>query len=175
MVFIYKDQAEYALYDRCVFKRHTKRNFFQFCTWMWVIWAFALLVVGFIDLIWQLLKIWGWGDAFQRGRQVKTLGGLKTEKICSCTDIKWWFCQYLCNRSDFLLRIWAVKDAVILVHSLPMKSRKRLACVIIDTSDTHDITDTDRQTQNGSAHSHVFMTFKHWFLTSQTLDRVKIL
>ena len=48
--------------------------------------------------------------------------------------------------------------------SLPVKSRKRLAYDVIDTSATHasrvcDVTDTDCHTQNGSAHVHAFVTF----------------
>ena len=57
-----------------------------------------------------------------------------------------------------------------------MKSRKWSAHDMIDTSAMH-ATDADCQTQDGSAHGHVFMTFKlfklFFFLTNQTINRLK--
>ena len=56
----------------------------------------------------------------------------------------------------------------MMVRSLPTKERKKkLAVDVIDTSVTHfdlvrDITDTDCQTQNGSAHVRIFETFKRY-------------
>ena len=52
----------------------------------------------------------------------------------------------------------------MLVCSLQMKGRKRLACDVLDTFATHaglvyDITDID-WAQNGNTHSCVFATFK---------------
>ena len=37
----------------------------------------------------------------------------------------------------------------------------------------HDVSDTDLWIQNGSGHGHVYATFKRWFLTNQTISRVK--
>ena len=70
----------------------------------------------------------------------------------------------LCFEFEFL------QVTAILVHSLPLMSRKRLVCEVLDTSATHadlvqDITVSvmDCQTQNGSTHNCVFATFKHKF------------
>ena len=54
----------------------------------------------------------------------------------------------------------------MLVHSLPVENTKGLAQYVKkDASDTaaglvHDVTDTDCQSQNGSAHGHVFFDFR---------------
>ena len=106
----------------------------------------------------------------------------------------WLLFQYFCNRSlsvflsfflsffvslfvyFFLLflflclilhRIWALIGGshVKLVHSLPMKSRKKLVHDATDTCATraglvHDVTDTNWKTQNGSARGRIFATFK---------------
>ena len=65
----------------------------------------------------------------------------------------------------------------MLVRSSPMKSRKRLARDVLDTSATraelvHDVTDTYSHTQNGSAHSSVLAAFKGQVLTNQTINRL---
>ena len=62
-------------------------------------------------------------------------------------------------------------SAAILVRSLLMKSRKRLAHDVINISVTraglfHVVTDTDCRTQNDSAYGSVFATFKRRFLTN---------
>ena len=59
--------------------------------------------------------------------------------------------RYLYTKRTLSLQIWAFRGAAMLVHSLPMKSRKRLACDVPDTSArqspawfmTLHITDTD--------------------------------
>ena len=66
----------------------------------------------------------------------------------------------------------------MLVHSLPLKSTKKLPCDIIDTCATHaglvyNVTDPDCQIQNGSNHSCVCMTFKMSFLTYWTTIQLK--
>ena len=75
---------------------------------------------------------------------------------------------YIYATEAFLLQIPAANSAMgtaILLHSLPMKSRKRLAHNVIDTCVIHadlvHVRDTDYQTKNGSTHSHIFLTFKH--------------
>ena len=69
----------------------------------------------------------------------------------------------------------------MLVCSLPVKrknkNKKKLAPYVIDTCAihlyytdlVHDVITTDCQTQNGSAHSGVFATFKCRFLTHKTI------
>ena len=59
----------------------------------------------------------------------------------------------------------APADTVLLVHALPVKSRKRLAHDVTDSwvslvSVVHDVTNTDCQTQNGSSHSCASATLK---------------
>ena len=64
------------------------------------------------------------------------------------------------------------KFELLLVHSLQMKSKKRLAGNVFETfaahsSLVHDITDTDSLAQNGSTHGSVIPTFKCQFLTGR--------
>ena len=103
----------------------------------------------------------------------------------SFAGLMWLFHLYLCNRSTFFFQIWGLQGAAMLVHSLPMKSRQWVAHGIPNTSAirddpaiqadlVHDITDKDCQMQNGSTHSHVFVTFECQFLTNQTLKFVVI-
>ena len=82
------------------------------------------------------------------------------------------FDQYSCNRSSFLFQVWAPHSKAMLVCSLAMKSRKRLADEVMYTHAgfVQDVTDTDHQTQNGSTHSHVSVTFQHKFLTNLTIN-----
>ena len=82
------------------------------------------------------------------------------------------FDQYSCNRSSFLFQVWAPHSKAMLVCSLAMKSRKRLADEVMYTHAgfVQDVTDTDHQTQNGSTHSHVSVTFQHEFLTNLTIN-----
>ena len=60
----------------------------------------------------------------------------KTNQMCASffwnsifafAGFEWLFCRYLCSRSSSLLRHWAPQRAAILVYSLPMKGRQRLA------------------------------------------------
>ena len=65
----------------------------------------------------------------------------------------------------FLFQTCAAQGAAMLARSLPMKSRKRLACDVFDTLATHagfahGVTDTDCLAQNVSTHGRVFATFK---------------
>ena len=76
------------------------------------------------------------------------------------------FHQYFYFHLFVLLTIWAPQGPARLVHSLPMKSRKRVTCDLFHMTATHaslvyDITDTDCWAQKGSTHGHVFKTFKH--------------
>ena len=68
----------------------------------------------FVDLIvlrWELTK-----DASQS----------ENVKIFLTAGFTWWIYQYLYKRST-MVWIWATQDTVMLVCSLPIKSRKRLA------------------------------------------------
>ena len=65
--------------------------------------------------------------------------------------------QVSCNRGSFLLWIWTLRGATVLVHSLPVKCRKGLAYDVIYTSAT-PCWPCSMQTWNVSADSHVFMT-----------------
>ena len=65
-------------------------------------------------------------------------------------------------------------SATMFVHSLPMKSRERLAQDVVDPCATHDglvhdDTNTESQTQNGSAHGLIFATFKRLLLITRPL------
>ena len=106
---------------------------------------------------------------------------LENVKMCkfSFVGLVWLVYQYLCNRSPFFLPIRASQGAAILVCSLPMRSGKRLAYDVFDTSINHadlvhDVTDTDCRSQNGTTHGCVFVTFKRQFLTNQTINQLKI-
>ena len=64
------------------------------------------------------------------------------------------------RRCTFLRQIWALCVAAVLICSLPIKSRERLAHDVVDACGTrgsldYDIRDTDCQTQNGGAHGHI--------------------
>ena len=53
-----------------------------------------------------------------------------------------------------------------------MKSRKRPACDVFDTSATrsglvYDVTDTDCGAQNGRTHCYDFATYKRWSLKTE--------
>ena len=61
----------------------------------------------------------------------------------------------------------------MIVCSLLLKSRKKLAHNVFDTSAAdvglvHDITDTDCGAQNGCTRSHISTTFKHQLLAMWT-------
>ena len=69
------------------------------------------------------------------------------------------------------------QDAAM-VRSLPMKSKKALAHDVTYTSTrhagcVHDVTNTDYQARNGSAHGHVFAISERRFLTNWTINRLK--
>ena len=68
----------------------------------------------------------------------------------------------------FSLWIWAAQSAAMLVHTLQMKSTNMAAYEysFLPYRPTLFMT---LQTQHGSAHSHVFMTFKCQFLTNWTI------
>ena len=61
----------------------------------------------------------------------------------------WWCCQCICNQNAFLLWVWAPPGAAMLVHSLPIKSRKRWVHDVINTCATYPglarLPDTKRQ------------------------------
>ena len=64
----------------------------------------------------------------------------------------------------------------MLVRSLTMKNRKRLAHNVPDTFGTHtgfvyDVTVTDCWAQNGSTHGRVFATFRLRFSANRTRNR----
>ena len=79
-------------------------------------------------------------------------------------------------------------QAVLLVHSLPMKSRKKgkkkrkkkkrlsrdvyILLPLSQSSLVHDVTKTDCWAQNGSSHGHIFATFKRRFLTNRNRNRL---
>ena len=74
---------------------------------------------------------------------------------------------YSCNKSNFCFASkFGSSGHSLLICSLPMKSRKSLACDATDSSASHanlvhDVTDTDCFTQNGYAHCcFVFTTFR---------------
>lgn len=84
-------------------------------------------------------------------------------------------CQYLCNRKTSVL--WELSSADRShVGSLLTKSRAKTTKVgwwwnntytsATRTDPVHDVTDTECRTQNGSAHRHIFLTFKCPFLTN---------
>lgn len=85
----------------------------------------------------------------------------------------WLLCWKLCTRSTpSLLQIRASPGAARLICSLPVRSRKSLAHVGIDTRTTHasiayDLKNTNYLTQSGSALGGVFATFKCWFKKQQ--------
>ena len=63
------------------------------------------------------------------------------------------------KRTTSLFQLWAPQGAAILVHSLAMKGRKRLACVMFDHFATHailihEVADADCWTQNGGIQNH---------------------
>ena len=84
----------------------------------------------------------------------------------------------------FLLPTWVPKDAAILVHSLSMKSRKRLVHDVMYISATMSALFMMSQTRTAEHKvaalvAKFFATLKHWFLTSsvqfssvQPLDRL---
>ena len=57
----------------------------------------------------------------------KTQLGRKTLKICKCFHLH---ASYGCSINIFFSQIWVPQGAVMLVRSLPKKSRKRLPCDI---------------------------------------------
>ena len=67
----------------------------------------------------------------------------------------------------------------MLVYSvLLMKSRKKLACDVTDTVDTHvgfiyDVTSTGCWVQDGSTHGQIFTTFKRQFVKTRTRRKSK--
>ena len=68
--------------------------------------------------------------------------------------------------SSFFLWNWAPQGTIMMACSLPMKSRERLTCDVLDTfakhsCRVHDLNDADCWAQNGSTHSSVFTTAKH--------------
>ena len=84
--------------------------------------------------------------------------------------------QYLSKQNNFLLWFWVPWDVTILVHSLPMKSKKKtgLWCswyFATQADLVHDITDTGHK--NSSTHGRVFGTFIHQFLTIRIRNGVE--
>ena len=69
----------------------------------------------------------------------------------------------------FLLWKWASQGAAMLVYSLPLKSRKRLACDVMHTSATHHTVPHLAKLATLIA----LATFKHYLLTSKTIYRLK--
>ena len=79
-----------------------------------------------------------------------------------------WFCQYLRSRNTCLLQFRACQGAAIVVYSLQMKSRKRLAYEVTYTYATYtslvcDVTESGCQTQNGSIQGCVSVAFRWQF------------
>ena len=72
----------------------------------------------------------------------------------------WLFYQYLFNRITFLLEFRVPQGAAILVCSLPIKSRKRMARDLRNISAGYfNQPDTDCIAQSGRAHDRVVGTF----------------
>ena len=83
-----------------------------------------------------------------KGIRVKMQGDLKNVQIFASAGFIWWLCQYLCNRSTFLLQVVASQGtAMLLLFSLWTKGSKMLAHNVSYISSTHaglvhDITHT---------------------------------
>ena len=90
-----------------------------------------------------------------------------------------------------LLYIWAPRDTVILNHSLLMKSKMNKKCLLLTlqtlvpalfmmsktqiSSLVHEVKDTDVQTQNGCAHSCIFVIFMSVFVKPEHKSTEKLL
>ena len=109
--------------------------------------------------------------AVQDRVKAKKQVGLKCRKLnCYCSLFTFqsaWFIggllyQYACCTSTLLLKFWVPQSVIKLVYPfLMMKAHD-----IMDTSATHAKNvhyEPDCQTQKGSTHGHVFLTFKHRF------------
>ena len=72
-----------------------------------------------------------------------------------------------------------VVHSLLVVHSLPVKNRKGLGYDIMYTSaacvslSITQLKQTVLKTQNSSIHGCVLATFKHWFITNQSLNGLK--
>ena len=72
-----------------------------------------------------------------------------------------------------------VVHSLLVVHSLPVKNRKALGYDIMYTSaacvslSITPLKQTVLKTQNSSIHGCVLATFKHWFITNQSLNGLK--
>ena len=101
------------------------------------------------------------------------------------------FKSILTQQMLLLLYIWAPRDTVILNHSLLMKSKMNKKCLLLTlqtlvpalfmmsktqiSSLVHEVKDTDVQTQNGCAHSCIFVIFMSVFVKPEHKSTEKLL
>ena len=100
------------------------------------------------------------GEA-SRGKKVCWPENVEHVQMISSACFTCLFYQYSYERSTLrllLLRICAPLVAAILVHPLPMKSRKVLVCDIVDAGLDYDVSGTGCWAQHGSTHGRDFMT-----------------
>ena len=104
------------------------------CT-KWFLWLWP---GGDGHTFWTLQKLKCWlfvSKTVWRWIKPKTQVGQKMQKVCNYlyACFVWWFCQYLYKRSSLLSQVSARWGAAVFGHSLPVKSKERLSCEIVDT------------------------------------------
>ena len=94
----------------------------------------------------------------------------------------YWFILYQCRAEKGWLVMYLVPlplmptlimTSLIQTATLKMAALTAVFWQLSNVNLVHDVTDTDCHTQNGSTHSCVSTTFKHQFLTNQTMNWLK--